>query len=308
MFDLVVIGLGPAGIAACLYAARQNLNFIAISKDIGGMTNFIPDIETYLGYHYLSGFDLVNKFKEHLKNLKVKTKIDEEVRDIKKMKDMKMKDGFVVVTNKGKYETKAILLAAGRSFKHLNVPGEKEFINKGVSHCAACDGPLFKGKTVAIIGGGKSGLLSALYLMKMMKKIYLIEVQSGLRGFPLWIDVVKKARNVTTMTNTKTLEILGDQSVNGIKVEKDGKQKVISVDAVFVEIGYDSNIDFLKNLGIRLNNRGEIVIDKENRTNIPGIFAAGDCTDIMEKQVIVATGEGAKAALATLEYLEEHNK
>src|SRR3972149_7298152 len=159
MLDLVIIGLGPAGIAAALYAARQNLDFVAVSKDVGGMTNYIPDIETYLGYHYISGFELVTKFREHLKDFKVKTRLDEEVLSIERIRG-----GFLVVTDRGKYETKTVVVTAGRRFKHLDVPGEEEFINKGVSHCAVCDGPLFKGKTVAVIGGGRSGLLSTLFI------------------------------------------------------------------------------------------------------------------------------------------------
>ncbi|HLC39519.1 MAG TPA: FAD-dependent oxidoreductase [archaeon] len=301
MQDLIVIGLGPAGIAAALYAARQNLDCLAISKDIGGMANLIPDIENYLGYHYMSGYDLVSKFKQHLKDYKVKMKLEEEV-----LKIEKSKGGFVVVTNKGKYETRTIIVTSGRKFKHLKVPGEAEFINKGVSHCAVCDGPLFKGKTVAVIGGGRAGLLSTLYIMKMMKKIYVIEVGPELGKFHVWRDAVKKAKNVEIMTNTKTLEIVGDQVVTAVKVETNGKQKTIPVEAVFIEIGYDNNIEFLRHAEVRLTDRGEIIIDKLNRTNVPGIFAAGDCTDILMKQVVVAVGEGAKAALSALEYLEEH--
>jgi len=303
MHDLVVIGLGPSGIAAALYAARQNLDCLAISKDIGGLANVIPDIETYLGYHYVSGYELINRFREHLTDYKVKMKLEEEVLLIEKSKK-----GFVVVTEKGKYETRAVIVATGRRFKHLKVPGEAEFINKGVSHCAACDGPLFKGKTVAVIGGGRTGLLSTLYIMKMMKKIYLIELGPELGRFPIWREAVNKAKNVEVMTNTLTLEILGDQIVTGIKIQKDGKQKIIPVEGVFVEIGYDNNTEFLRSVEVKLNDRGEIIIDKLNRTNVPGIFAAGDCTDILMKQVVVAVGEGAKAALSAIEYLEEHYK
>lgn len=302
MKDLIIIGAGPAGIAASLYAARQKLDFLVISKDSGGLANFIPEIETYLGYHYISGYKLLEKFQEHLKDFKIPMKLNETVLWVDKIKN-----GFRVTTEKGKYEGRTILVASGRWFKRLNIPGEKEFENKGVSFCAACDGPLFKGKTVAVIGGGKSGLLSTLYMKDYVKKIYLIEKGNELGGTDVWKDVIRKADNVEIMLNTESLEIVGDRFVKGLKIRQGKKERMLKVDGIFVEIGYTPNTQFVKNL-VKLNEREEIVIDKENRTSCEGIFAAGDCTDILEKQVIVAVGEGAKALMCANEYLAECKK
>ncbi len=297
MYDLIIVGGGPAGIAACLYAARQKMNFVLVTKDIGGLANFIPQVETYLGYYYLSGFDLMKKFEEHLKNFKTNLRNNEIVEKIDKTKG-----GFVITTDKGNYFGRAVIIASGRRFKKLDVSNEEKFENKGVSYCAACDGPLFKGKTVAVIGGGRSGLLSTLFIKDMMKKVYLIEIQSQLGGTEAWRQAVKKANNIQIILKAKTKKFLGNEKINGLEMEVNGKEKILNVDGIFVEIGYTPNTDFVKNL-VKLNDRGEIVVDKENRTNVMGIFAAGDCTDIREKQVIVSAGEGAKALLSALAYL-----
>ncbi len=297
MLDLVIIGAGPSGIAASLYAARNRLNFVTLSKDVGGLTNIIPKIDTYLGMHYVSGFDLILKFQDHLKDYKVNLKT-EAVKEVKKKGRM-----FIVKTDKNEYETKVIIIASGRKFKKLHIKGEKEFEGKGLSHCAACDGPLFKGKTVAIIGGGKSGLLATLFMSSIAKKIYLIEIKPHLGGIEHWREAVKKMKNVEIMTNTKTLEILGDKFVNGIKVQQDRKKHALHVEGVFVEIGYEPNTDFVKGF-VKLNKRNEIIANKQNETNVKGIFATGDVTDIWEKQVVVAVGEGAKALLSAYVYLK----
>jgi len=187
------------------------------------------------------------------------------------------------------------------------VKGEKEFFEKGVSECATCDGIMFKDKVVAVVGGGRSGILSTMFLIRIAKKIYLIEQNEELGGTEAWREIVRNAKNVEIMTSTKVLEILGNKFVNRIKILKNGKKEILPVEGVFVSIGYVPHTQFVKNL-VKLNNRGEIMIDKENRTSCKGIFAAGDCTDISEKQVIVATGEGAKAMMEVVEYLAEQKK
>ncbi len=301
-YDLVIIGAGPAGISACLYAARQKLKFVCIAKDIGGLANFIPEIDTYLGYHYMSGYELVKKFREHLRDYDVEACIG-SVKSIKKRGK-----NFFVDADCGKYDAKSVLIATGRGFKRLGVDGENEFENRGLSHCAACDGPLFKDKVVAVVGGGKSGLLSTMFLLKIAKKIYLLEKNSKIgenHVSPDIISAIKKSKKVEIITNADTTAILGSKFVTGLKYKQGEKIKVLNLSGVFVEIGYVPHTDFLRGF-VRLNYRGEIIIDKENETSVKGVFAAGDCTDIQEKQVIVATGEGAKACMSALTYITEN--
>ncbi len=305
MYDLIIVGAGPAGISAALYAARQKLNFIVITKDIGGLANFIPTLETYLGIYYITGYELVKKFTEHMENFKVPIKENEEARNIKNTKD-----GFLVVTSKREYKTKAVIVASGRRFKKLGIKGAERFENKGLSYCAACDGPLFKDKTIAIIGGGRSGLFSTLYMLSIAKKIYLIEKEEDIKEGGVLKEVariIKSNKKVEILRGTEPTEVLGNKAVAGLRTTMGGKIKDIKLDGIFVEIGYDPNTDFVKDI-VELNGRREIIIDKNNMSDAAGIFAAGDVTDLHEKQVIVAIGEGAKTALSLINYLEKVEK
>lgn len=296
-YDLIIIGCGPAGLAAAIYAARQKLDFCVISKDVGGQTNLNTyPIENYLGYHYLTGVELEQKFEEHLKSFNVSIK-NETVKKISSAKDY-----FSVVTDGSAYFAKAVIIATGRINRSLNVPGELDFQGRGVSFCAHCDGPLFKDKVVAIIGGGRSGLDAASQLVNIASKVYLVEIADGIKHIGPVADYVKNHPKAEILTKTKTLEILGDQVVKDIKVSQNGKERKMDVDAVFVSIGYRPSTDFAKGM-LKMNDRGEIIIDKNNNTSVQGVFAAGDCTDIGEKQVIVAAGEGAQAFIAASEYI-----
>ena len=301
MYDLIIIGAGPAGISAALYAARQKLNFLVLTKDIGGLANFVPELKTYLGIYYVHGYELVNKFREHLKEFKVPVKEGVEVSQIKKLKK-----GFLVKANGGNYTTKSVIVASGRRFKKLGVKGEKGFEGKGLSFCAACEGPMFRDKTVAIIGAGRSGLFSCLFMLSIAKKIYLIEKGEKIKeggGLREVAKIVRGSPKVEIITGAETRKVMGNKFVNSIMFTKDKKENVLKVDGVFVEIGYEPNTDFAKDV-VKLNDRKEIVIDKNNMANIKSVFAAGDVTDIPEKQVIVSVGEGAKAVLSAILYLE----
>ncbi len=296
-YDLIIVGCGPAGLAAAIYAARQKLDFCVISKDVGGQTNLNTyPIENYLGYHYITGVELEQKFEEHLKDFNVEVKSE----GIKKVAIAK--DGFGVASDSSTYLAKALIIASGRVNQTLNVPGEMDFQGRGVSFCAHCDGPLFKDKVVAVIGGGRSGLDSASQLANIASKVYLVEIAGEIKHVGPTAEFVKNHPKVEILTKTKTLEIFGDQVVKGIKVSQNGKERKINADGVFVNIGYIPSTDFVKG-AVKTNERGEIIIDKNNNTSAPGIFAAGDCTDISEKQVIVAAGEGAQAFIAASEYL-----
>lgn len=301
MYDLIIIGGGPAGMSAALYAARQNLKFIMITKQLGGMANFVPSLKTYLGFNYITGFELIEKFKEHLKQYKVKVK--NENADIIK----KVGGGFLVKTTKKEYQCRSIIIATGRRFKKLDIPGENKYTGKGLSDCAVCDGPVFKNKKVAVIGGGRTGLFATIFLLEIAKKIYLIEKNKTIKhygGLKQILNTIKKNKKVKIITNAKPLEIKGNKFAKEIVLLKGNKKELLGIDGIFVEIGYVPNTEFARKL-LKTNERGEIIIDEECRTNVKGIFAAGDATCLKEKQVAVSVGEGAKATLSALFYLEK---
>jgi len=297
MYDLIIIGAGPAGITAAIYAARKRMNFLVIAKDVGGQAALSADVENYTGYQYVTGFELAKKFEEHMREFKIEVRDGEEVVEVKKKGEV-----IDVRTGRGAYESRALIIATGARPRTLNVPGEREFKNRGVTYCATCDAPLFADMDVAVIGGGNSALDATLQLMKIADKIYLININPSFRGDEVMIEKVKASDKVTILYSTKTLEVLGDKMVTGLRAEREGKQEILNVRGVFIEIGYIPNSDFVAGL-VERNERGEIVVDDRNRTNIPGIFAAGDVTSVPQKQIIVAAGEGAKAALGAYEYL-----
>ena len=305
--ELVIIGAGPAGITAAIYAARGKLDFLVISKDIGGQTLLSSEVENYTGYHFLKGSDLVKKFEEHLKDYKINLKLGEEVRDIKRKGKI-----FEIKTDKSNYLTKTIIIASGKKSRKLNVPGEERLYNRGLTYCAICDAPLFQDKTVAVVGGGNSALDATLQLIKIAKKIYLINISPQPKGEKIRIERIKQSNKVTILNNAKTTEILGNKFVTGLKLIQNNEEQELNVQGVFVEIGLIPNSDFAKI--VKKNKWNEIMIKRttvtmqENMTNIPEIFAAGDVTDIPAKQIIVAAGEGAKALLAVSNYLNKQNE
>lgn len=298
MYDLIIIGAGPAGLSAALYAARQQLNIIIITKNIGGQVLWSADVENYLGYENIVGTELSEKFLEHVKKYKIKMNEDEKVISINK-KDK----GFVVKTSKSNYETMAVIITSGKEPLKLGVPGEEKFLGKGVSYCATCDGLFFQGQDVAVIGGGNAGVDAALQLDKIVKKIYLIELADELKADQISIEQCKKSKKIEVILKTKVKEIFGKNTVEGIKVETGNDEKEIKLDGVFIEIGSTPSVDFVK--GLKKNELNEIIVNNKNETNIPGLFAAGDVTDIPEKQIVVAAGEGCKAALSAFKFLSK---
>jgi len=299
MFDLIIIGAGPAGITASVYAARKKMNFLVITQDIGGQTAWSGDVENYTGYQFITGPDLVAKFEEHMRKYDIPVKENESVISLKKKGDV-----VYVKTSKSDYETRTAVIASGKKSKELNVPGEKEFKNKGLSYCATCDGPLFTAKVVAVIGGGNSAMDAALQLMRIAKHIYIINVAPELTGDAIMQEKVNAGSNVTLMNNTGVLAVLGEKMVTGIVIKRGARQENLSVQGVFVEIGLIPSSEFAQ--GLAKNQLGEIEVNCNNETNIPGIFAAGDVTDVYDKQIIIAAGEGAKASLSAFRYLIQH--
>ncbi len=299
MYDLIIIGAGPAGITAGVYAARKKINLLVISQDIGGQAAVSGDIENYTGYQFITGPDLAAKFQEHMAKFGIQLKEGESAVGVEK-------DGALVRVNtdKGQYEAKTVIIASGKRSKELAVPGEREFKNKGLTYCATCDGPLFSGKDVAVIGGGNSALDAALQLMRIAKHTYIINITSGLGGDEIMRQQVLAAKNITVFNDSKVMQVIGEKFVQSIKILRQGKEESLKVEGIFVEIGLIPNSEIYPSLA--KNEKGEIIVDHYNRTNIEGIFAAGDITDVPEKQIIIAAGEGSKAALSAFRYLLQH--
>jgi len=297
VYDLFIIGAGPAGITAVIYAARKRMSFIVFSTNVGGQVVFSSEIENYTGFQYITGEELAAKFQEHLERYKFKLKM-EEVKKIEKEDEV-----FKVITDNGAYLSRTVIVATGRKPRELKVPGEMEFKNRGVTYCATCDGPLFEGLDVAVVGGGNSGLEAVLQLIKIAKSIHLIEVGSQLKADTVLVEKAEASDKVKIWTDTRVLEILGERMVTGIKVQRDGEIMVLPVQGVFVEIGSVPNSDIVD--FVEKNRWGEIIVNCKCETSVDGLFAAGDVTNVPEKQIIVAAGEGCKAALSAFRYLSQ---
>lgn len=309
-YDLIIIGGGPAGITAGIYAARQKLNTLLITKDFGGqVAKKAINIENYPGFESISGLDLVQIFEKHLRKFTRQDaggEIDIEKTEVLKIQKTGAKF-FVATENKKKFESGAVIIASGADPRPLEVPGEKEFIGKGLSYCAVCDGALFSDKTVAVIGGGNSGFETAIFLSKIVKKIYILEGGSEIKADKSNQDIVKKAGKTEIITSTLVKKIQGDKFVNSIVYQnkETGEEKTLSIEGVFVEIGYQPSTSFAKDL-VNFNKRDEIEVEFESYlTKTPGLFAAGDVNSGKHKQISTACGEGAKAALSAYEYLQK---
>lgn len=301
MYDTIIIGAGPAGMSAAVYATRKGMKTLLVTKQVGGQIMQTLEVDNYLGFKMIKSTDLVKKFEEHVRSFDVDFKTEEVVNKIEK-KD----NTFTVKTEKAEYQGKTVIVAAGKRSRELGIPGEKEFKKKGVSYCATCDGPFFQDQEIAIVGGGNSGCEAALQMISIAKKIYLIHIGDTLSGDPPYVKKLEAADNVEILLSTKSKEIYGENFVKGITVETDDKERNIDVQGIFVEIGYVTDIDFVdvdKNRCKEIKVKSGESVDTENMTDVPGIFAAGDVTDVINKQIIVAAGEGAKAALAAFYWL-----
>jgi len=299
IYDLIIIGAGPAGLSSGIYAARRELQTLIIEKGLpGGQMLLTSDIQNYPGFSKISGNELAERMESQVKEFGV------EIANVEATKlDIKgnMKD---VTTYEGEYEGKSIVLATGSSYKKLGVKGEREFTGRGVSYCATCDAPFFKGKIVAVIGGGNSAVSSALYLSEIAEKVYLIHRREQLRAEEARQKELKE-KGVKLILNSTVEEILGENLVNSIKI-KDTKNetKKIDVDGVFISIGTVPNSGLAKEAGVDLDEKGFIKINKNQETNIEGVFAAGDVTGGV-MQISTAIGEGCIAALSAYEYVKK---
>jgi NADH-dependent peroxiredoxin subunit F len=301
MYDTIIIGSGPAGISAAIYAARRAMKVLLVGKNLGGQVIWATEIENYPGFKNISSLELIQRWEEHLQANNIETK-NEEVVDIKK-KD----DNFLVITQNGEnkeYLTKTIIVTMGLSHRLLNVPGEKEFSGRGVSYCANCDGPFFKNKTVAVVGGGNCALDAAEVMAKIASQVYLITHDEKLSGFENLVSEIKSKENIKVIYKSSIREIKGDNKVRAIVLlDNDNNEKEIKVDGIFVEIGRIAKTEIVNKM-LNVDNQNQIIIDAECKTNVPGIFAAGDVTNVPFKQITIASGQGTIAALSAYKYIQ----
>ncbi|BAA30532.1 336aa long hypothetical thioredoxin reductase [Pyrococcus horikoshii OT3] len=309
VWDVIIIGAGPAGYTAAIYAARFGLDTIIITKDLGGNMAITDLIENYPGFpEGISGSELSKKMYDQVKKYGVEVIIDEVIRiDPAECAYYEGPCNFVVKTANGKeYKAKTIIIAVGAEPRKLNVPGEKEFTGRGVSYCATCDGPLFVGKEVIVVGGGNTALQEALYLHSIGVKVTLVHRRDKFRADKILQDRFKQA-GIPAILNTVVTEIKGTNKVESVVLKnvKTGETVEKKVDGVFIFIGYEPKTDFVKHLGIT-DEYGYIPVDMYMRTKVPGIFAAGDITNVF-KQIAVAVGQGAIAANSAKEFIESWN-
>ena len=297
VFELIIIGAGPAGITASIYAARKKMDLATITTNIGGQVSISSQIENYTGFQYITGEELTAKFQEHLERHKFELKM-EEAQKVQREGNL-----FRVRTDAATYLAKTVIIATGRKPRELKVPGETEFKNRGVTYCATCDAPLFEDLNVAVVGGGNSGLETVLQLIKIAKSIHLIEIGPQLKADTVLVEKAKASEKVEIRTNTQVVEIVGDKVVTGIRVKKKEKEVLLPVQGVFVEIGSVPNSDIV--VFVEKNRWNEIIVNCKCETSVPGLFAAGDVTSVPEKQIVVAAGEGCKAALSAFRYLSQ---
>ena len=304
MYDLIIIGAGAAGLSAGIYAGRRQMKTLIISKDLGGQAAKAGIIENYPGIESIDGFDLMDKFRTQAEKFGAEI-LYEEVAKISEIQDNEFNFNIKLASGQER-KSKAVMLCFGLTPRDLGIPGEQEFKTKGVTYCATCDAPLYKGKDVAVVGGGNSALDAAEILAKIANKVYLVHRREEFRAEKILVDRAKQANNLEFLLNSEIKEIMGDKVVKNIIVaDNNENKKELAVDGVFIEIGFIAKVDMIKDL-VKLNERNEIITTKDCETNVPGLFAAGDITDISYKQVVISAGEGVKAALQAYKFIQ-HN-
>ncbi len=297
MLDTIIIGAGMAGLTAAIYASRKNMEFEIISKDFGGQFMISGEVLNYPGIPKTTGSELNDTMGEQMGVNDIEVKTDLTVQGIEK------KDGhFRVLTDKDDYEARTVIIATGSHARKLEVEGEDRLANKGITYCSICDGPLFKGREVAIIGGGNSALEAVDFMKDIAEKINLLVLGDSMTGHESLIENVKGNDKVDIIFNAETTEIFGKDFVEGIKYRQDGEEKELKVKGVIIEIGRIPNTDFLKGF-VDLDDHGHIKIDCKTQTSVEGVFAAGDCASGHEYQYVIAAGQGCMALIKAARYL-----
>jgi len=299
-FDVLIVGGGPAGAAAAVYAARKGIRTGIASERFGGQVLDTLGIENFVSVKETEGPKFALALEEHVRHY------DVEIMNLQRAKALKPGAPLIEVELESgvSLQARSVILTTGARWRNINVPGEREFRNKGVAYCPHCDGPLYKGKRVAVVGGGNSGVEAAIDLAGIVAHVTLIEFDTKLRADAVLQDKLKTLTNVTVIVNAQTSAITGDQKVNGLtyKDRATGEEKRVDLEGVFVQIGLVPNTEWLRGT-LELSKHGEIVVDARGQTSAPGVFAAGDATTVPFKQIIIAAGDGAKAALGAFDHL-----
>jgi len=307
VYDLIIIGAGPAGLTASIYASRYQIKHLIIGQQLGGVMAWASEVENYPGFEKISGLELANRMAKQAKGLGGEI-VSDAVAEIK-IEDLIFN---IFTENKKEYKAKTLIIATGTKRQELGVKGEKEYLGKGVSYCTTCDAAFFKDKTVAMIGGANAAVMGALHLAQTATKVYLIYRKKPLRADPIWVERVTKNPKIKVIYETNLVEILGNGGkVVGVKLDKLYKsQDKISLDGVFVEIGGVPGTDLAKSLGIELDGKGFVIVKPDMSTSIPGVFAAGDIANLHGElqQIVTACAEGATAANSVYKYLQIDRK
>jgi alkyl hydroperoxide reductase subunit F len=301
-YDLLILGGGPAAMSAAVYAARKMMTLAIITKDFGGQVRETSEVENWLGFQSINAKDLADHFEEHVKSFDIAVSLGTAASEVNKEADT-----FKVRTDSGKiYSSRALILATGKRHRPLNVPGEKELVGRGVAYCATCDAPFFKGKKVVVAGGGNSAFTTAMDLLKVEAEVTLVNFIKGWQADAALQQRVKQTDKVSLLDYHQVVRIEGRDRVSAVVVRNRENEKEDKLDAsgVFVEIGLLPNNESFKDL-VELNEQGEVIVDFSCRTSVEGIFGAGDVTTVPHKQIVIAAGEGAKAALSAYTYLIE---
>lgn len=302
-YDLIIIGAGAAGMTASIYCSRYRLNHLIFGEVIGGQFIDAVVVENYPGFTSISGTELAKAFQRQVESYGVKIR-QERVKEVKREGDL-----FVVVPEKGgSFKTQSLILTTGRKHRRLDVPGEEKFLGRGVSYCATCDVPLFKGKTVAVVGGGNAALTAAIHAAAFAKKVYLIHRRDQYRAEPVWVERMRATQNIEEVLSRQIKEIKGERVVTGVVLDNPFKgKKTLAVQGIFVEVGFEPVSELAAQLGVELDERRCIKINPDHSTSVPGVFAAGDITHlpggVSLNQIVNSTGEGAGAAAAAYQYL-----
>ena len=298
-FEIVIVGAGPAGLTAGIYVARQNVSCLIISKDLGGQMNLIPRLENYPGAIMTSGQILAKTLETQYLSFKGEIVYD----TVEKIDEFE--GGFKIKTTRSEYRSKSVVLAPGKVPNMLGLENESQYFNKGIHYCTKCDAPFYQGRTTASVGVGSYLLESGLLLSRMASKMYLILKGSKLAGDKDLIAAIENNKNIEIVTQSSVKAVSGNSVLQQITiVDSSGAEKVLDVDALFIEMGSKINLDYVKHL-VKINTKGEIEIESGGMTSHPAIFAAGDATTIPYKQIIVACGDGSNAGLSAFNYLEK---
>jgi thioredoxin reductase (NADPH) len=300
-WDLIIIGAGAAGLAAGIYGARSGLKTLVLEEKMaGGTTADAPLVENYLGFQSISGMDLSQKMVFHCRDAGA------TIREFESVIALELGEKKIVKTNKATYEAKAVIIASGSHYSELGVPGEKEFFGKGVSYCGICDGPLFKGKRVLVVGGGNSALITALYLADLASEVKIVHRRDVFRAEEALVKALEAKKNVEVLWSSEVKEIKGEKLVNKAILfnTKTGETRELPIDGVFVQVGEAPNSQLAKQAGIEVDEDGYIKIDILQRTNISGVYAAGDVTNHPVKQIGTAVGQGITAALEAYGFIK----